>query len=227
MRTWLRMAALVLVCLSGVSCLKESTLYMENIWEFATVYEGKLVTDAALTLNVVTNDSTLPDWNQEGQRYLVNYDILNAQLDARIRDLKKSEICEARPGASQETLGPDPALPTGQAFSGGFLNLVLKVYKAKEGTDAPLLSCRYEDQPDQGTMFLVLGCDTRGENPVNKAADQLETESVCCSIPLTTLLKGITRNINLVYPKVVTADDGTSAVVPDTLRQVGSAPIGF
>lgn len=227
MRTWLRTAALLLVCLSGVSCLNEPTLYMENIWEFATAYEGKLVTDAALTLSVVENESDIPDWNQDGQRYLVNYDILNAQLEVRIRDLKASGICEPRTGASPETLGPDPALPTGQAFSGGFLNLVLKVYKAKEGTDAPLLSCRYEDQPDQGTMFLVLGCDTHGENPVNKDADQLETESVCCSIPLTTLLKGITRNINLVYPKVVTADDGTASIVADTLRQVGSVPIGF
>lgn len=226
MRAVFRRAAPLLGCLLCLSCLTESTLYMENVTEFATVIESQLVTDAGAALNV-TEDLSGMDWKQDGKRFLVSFDILNAQWEIRLRTLTELQICEPLPRDESFFPPRDPVIMGSATLSGGYLNLILGVYKAKGSKDPRIFSCEYKDFPEQQEMLLILHCDGKQENPAFMAKDALETETAYCTIPLTTALKDIKRTLGLVYDKTATQTDGSLTIVADTLRQAGSERIGY
>ena len=62
----------LLCCLVATSCLKESTLYVENYSDFASYVEGKLVTDRAYRFTVVENQSGTEGWKKEGERFFMH-----------------------------------------------------------------------------------------------------------------------------------------------------------
>ena len=222
-----RLAAVLTGCLLCVSCLNDGDFYMENIAAFATVLQGQLVTDAGAVLNVTEDQSGLADWRQNGNRFLVVYDILNADMDVRLRSLTPMQICRPTPEDPALEQGQDPVYIGSASLGGSFLNLILGVYQAKGSTLPQVFSCEYKDDPQRNQMFLILHCDGHQENPTTLPADQLETVRGYCSIPLYELLKGISRNLNLVYDTTATLDDGSVVMVSDTLCQAGNITVGF
>ena len=95
-------------CLMATSCLKENTFYMENYTDFATFYEGKLVTDNAYRFSVVDNQSGTEAWKKEGERFFIKCDILNRNLEIRLKSLLHVDIEEALPYTEEENEPDDP-----------------------------------------------------------------------------------------------------------------------
>lgn len=227
MSTRFRALALLISVALLSSCLREGSFYAENIQEFATVVEEQLVTDSGNVLNITENQSDVTDWNQNGKRYLVTYDILNIKRDIRLRELQDVAICEPVEQTTEQPAVQDPFELGASNLGGGYLNLLLGVFKAKDSTTPHTFTCQYRDEPDQGQMYLTLFCDGNNEHPASLPADKWETERTYCSIWLYPLLKDNARIILLIHNRVQKDDDGNWTVVADTLSMSGSAPVGF
>ena len=188
-------------CLMATSCLKENTFYMENYTDFATFYEGKLVTDNAYRFSVVDNQSGTEAWKKEGERFFIKCDILNRNLEIRLKNVLHVDIEEALPYTEEENEPDDPVEVMDQSISGGYINLALEYFANPSSNAAHVLSCYYEANAAQDEFtFYVL----------HEGNDEL-------SIPLWNLLKkGTPTKLNLCLYQLKKAQDGTYTIERST-----------
>ena len=166
-------------------CLKDGTYYAENAQDIVTVKDDNLVSDNGVKYVVTENASSNKDWKTEGSRYFMVFDILNAQLDIRIKSLYKIIIQEAEPAPTSETdlLPTDPVYFYFARLSPHYLDLGLWLYKA-EGTECGHeVFFRYQDKGDE-ILDIHIYHNGNGENPVNMEESKLKTENRFYSIPL-------------------------------------------
>ena len=201
------------ILLAAVSCKMESTFYMENVAALANVAEGKLFSDEGIVFNVTENASKKQDYLVEGARYYMRFDILNREMDIRIRDLQDVVICPSE-AQGQLNIGHDPVILQQASISGGYLNLVIVYYKAK--------ASEYEHQMhvmhaiDVKRLKLMLFHDGNDENPSAMDSSLLETVTGYYSIPL----KGFDfSSMELTY-NVLTSDSEGKATVTSTTVQM-------
>ena len=105
-------------CLMATSCLKE--------------------------ISVVDNQSGTEAWKKEGERFFIKCDILNRNLEIRLKSLLHVDIEEALPYTEDENEPDDPVEVMDQSVSGGYINLALEYFANPSSNAAHVLSCYYE-----------------------------------------------------------------------------------
>lgn len=213
-------------CLMATSCLKENTFYMENYTDFATSYEGKLVTDNAYRFSVVDNQSGTEDWKKEGERFFIKCDILNRNLEIRLKSLLHVDIEEALPYTEDENEPDDPVEVMDQSVSGGYINLALEYFANPSSNAAHVLSCYYEANAAQDEFTFYVLHEGNDENPACMDEKKLERQSALVSIPLWNLLKkGTPTKLNLCLYQLKKAQDGTYTIEQSTFPLYGGSII--
>lgn len=204
-------------CLMATSCLKENTFYMENYTDFATSYEGKLVTDNAYRFSVVDNQSGTEAWKKEGERFFIKCDILNRNLEIRLKEILDVDLEEALPYTEEENEPDDPVEVMEQAISGGYINMSLAYYADPDSNAAHVFSLYYvEDKVTNHITFHLLH-EGDDENPVYMETKYLEKRSKLISVPLWNLLeRGKAYTLELCLYELKKADDNTYSIEQNT-----------
>ena len=199
------------IMLAAVSCKLESTFYMENVAALVNVAEGKLLSDEGVLFNVTDNISKKQDYLVDGARYYMRFDILNREMDIRIRDLQDVVICPSE--AQAEFAGHDPVILQQASVSGGYLNLVLVYYKAKASTYGHTMSFRHEIEDK--SLKLTLFHDGNDENPSTTDSSLLESITSYYSVPLTGFDASTMR---FAFNMLTYDSEGKATVVSTTLQ---------
>lgn len=207
----------LLLSLLATSCLKDSTLYVEDFSDFATVYEGKLVTDQAYRLTVVENKTENETWKVEGKRYFIVCDILNRNLEVRLKDILVVDLKDALPYTEEENEPDDPVEVMDQAISGGYINMSLAYYADPDSNAAHVFSLYYVEDKVTNHITLHLLHEGDDENPVYMETKYLEKRSKLISVPLWNLLeRGKAYTLELCLYELKKADDNTYSIEQNT-----------
>ena len=214
----------LLCCLVATSCLKESTLYVENYSDFASYVEGKLVTDKAYRFTVVENQSGTEGWKKEGERFFIKCDILNRNLEIRLKSLQNVDVEEALPYTEEENEPDDPVGVIDQSISGGYINLALEYFANPSSNAAHVLSYYYEANAAQDEFTFYVLHEGNDENPACMDEKKLEKRSEVVSIPLWDLLKrGTTTKLSLCLYQLKKAQDDTYTIEQNTFPLFGGS----
>lgn len=156
-----------------VSCVKEETYYAENYQDIVTVYEGKLVNYSGAAFSVAENQTSVLSF-PEGTRYFILCDVLNRDLDIRLKDIHQMITLEAEPYNDSEEMPSDPVIFQFNRLSPDWLDMQFSIYKAKGSEYEHRILCRYAK--DGIYMKLYLFHDGNNENPCTMDLNALETE---------------------------------------------------
>jgi len=191
------------------SCKMENTFYMENVDALVTVIDGQLVSDEGASFNVVENASGRKDYLVPDARYYMTFDILNNNLDIRIRQLLDVFVSPATP-LTEEVPGHDPVVLLQGGFSGGYLNLELGLYKAKGSNHAHPIVFQYS-LDETKKLNLRLFHDGGDEGAALLPANERESEIRYYSVPLTGFKF---ESLTLTFDILSTDDAGATVVEP-------------
>lgn len=164
------------------SCLKESTFTVNNYTDYVTCYQGSLVTDNGSVLNVVENQSGNETWRTEGSRFYILCDILNRQLDIRLKDIYTVRIMEPFAFSQMEKEYDDPVEVLESSLSGGYLNLGVKYYYNPSSNYARHFESYWEEDGNSARLYFFL--DGNHESPEYMDAEQLKQKEEVFSISL-------------------------------------------
>ena len=166
----------------AVSCKLDDTYTQTNVQEMVTVKEGVLLNDNGYVFNVTEDALGADKWKIEGNRYLALFDILNRDLDIRLKEVVKVSIVSPAEYDEAEEYPADPLSPEIASVSGGYLNLGLGYYKAK-GSNAAHPIRFYEEV--KGTVhYIHITHEGNGEDPTRMDEKDLETAIAVFSLPL-------------------------------------------
>ena len=202
---------LLLGCLLAfASCNVNSSYSATNVYDILTVKDKTLVNDFGYSFNVTGNESSLKDWQVEGRRYFVLFDILNSNNDINIKGLETITIQNATPYSEEEELPGDPVNIEFARTTYSYIDLQLTFYHAKKSDFQPEIQFR-----NDGTKFYI-ALDANGENPVNMGSDDLETVSRLFSIPITQEQAEKVYDITLTANVLTQDSDGKMSIVSVT-----------
>ena len=207
----------LLCCLMAVSCLKEDIFSFQNYPDFATVCQGKLVTDGALTFTVVHDESGSDDWKKEGARLFIVCDILNRNYDITLKQVLEATVPHAVPYVETENEPDDPVVIAGHSIGGGYVNLLLNIYGSPDSGAAHAVTFHYASNTAGNEVALHVLHDGNHENPAYMKEDQLKKQALGFSIPLRDMLKeGVPTQLTLCLYQLEKAEDGTYSVQKKT-----------
>lgn len=178
-----------------LSCIKEDTYYAENYPDIITVYQGKFINDSGASFTVKENSTNVTSF-AEGSRNYILCDILDRDLNIRLKEINPMVLLEVSPFDPEEEVPGDPVAFTTNRLTPYRLDLLFDIYKAKGTTYNHRILCRYENGNDN-VLKLFLYHDGNDENPSKMSADQLETEHCFYTIDLTQLPSS--SNLTLTY----------------------------
>lgn len=207
----------LLCCLLATSCLKDAGFSVSNYSDFATAYEGKLVTDNAYRLTVVENESGSTAWQDEGKRFFIVCDILNRNLEIKLKSLRDVDIVHPNPYVEDENEADDPVEVLDNSISGGYVNLALSVFGDPSADTDHLVTFYYtaNEQQDEFTFYVLH--QGNHENPAYMDEKKLEAKNFVFSIPLWDLLKKNTSTrLNLCLYQLKKDDSGKYIVEKNT-----------
>lgn len=207
----------LMCCLLATSCMKESTFYMENFSDFASYYEGKLVSDKAYRLTVTENQTGSEAWKAEGERFFIICDILNRNLEIRLKSFMEVNVEEALPYTEDENEPDDPVEVLDHSISGGYINMVLEYYTNPTSNTAHVLSFYYETNAAKDEFTFHVLHEGNDENPAFMDEKKLEKVSEVVSVPIWDLLKRSTpTKLSLCLYQLKKAQDGTYSIEQNT-----------
>lgn len=196
------------------SCNLDDTYTQTNVREMVNVEGAKLLNDYGYELTVVEDQVGAANWQIDGARYLALYDILNRNLDIRLKEVIRSYKQDAT------LLGDGIELPQGpvelfaQGISGPYYNVGFNFYRAKNSNYAHPIHFYYKIVNNH--LYIYIAHADNGENPVQMSEDDLVTESRMFSIP-TDNFTNVYR-ISLVLYSIFTNADGTKRIEQETLE---------
>jgi len=164
------------------SCKLEDTYTETNVKDMVNVIDGLLYNDYGYNMAVVEDAVGEAKWKIEGARYLALFDILNRDLDIRLKEMLRSSIVEAEPLDDPEELTQDPVDLLIQGFSGGYYNIGLTITRAKSSNNAHAFHFYYT--VENNFMKLYIEQEGNGEDPVHMSEDDLIAEDRMFSIPV-------------------------------------------
>lgn len=189
---------LALCLLTCTACLKEGTFSVTNLVDIVTTKQGLLVNDEGTSYNVTQNQAGSEDWRQEGSRLYILCDVLNRQLDIRLKSFSPVLVQDAIPLSDMDYEGQDPIAVTDHSFSGGYLNLVIAYYYDPTSNYARNIRFYWEGRNTE--LHLYAYYDGNGESPAHMDVDALKGKEVIYSIPLMSLLEtGSYNSIHLTF----------------------------
>lgn len=180
-----------------VSCIKEDTYYVENYPDVVTVYEGKFINNSGASFTVKENETQVSSFT-EGQRYYIVCDILDRELNIRLKEIDRMMPLETTAVPAEITEMPeDPIVFRANLLTPYTLDLVFEIYKAKGSTHPHQIQCQYEKGADD-ILKLYLYHDGNNEHPGSMSADLLETETRFYTIDLRQFsCKGLSLTYNI------------------------------
>lgn len=201
----------------AVSCLKEDMFSIQGYQDFATAYQGKLVTDNGLSLTIVKNESGNENWKNEGERFLILCDILNRNLETTLKGVQDVDIVHPVPYTESEDEPDDPVDVFNHSISGGYINMVLEYYTNPTSNTAHVLSFYYETNAAKDEFTFHVLHEGNDENPAFMDEKKLEKVSEVVSVPIWDLLKRSTpTKLNLCLYQLKKAQDGTYSIEQNT-----------
>lgn len=156
------------------SCIKEDTYYVENYPDVVTVYEGKFINDSGASFTVKENNTHVTSFTEK-QRYYMVCDILDRDLNIRLKEIDPLLALAPLPATPDEQLPQDPVIFKGNRLTPYTLDLIFDIYKAKGSTYEHKILCRYEKGKDN-ILRITLYHDGNNEHLGTMTADLLETE---------------------------------------------------
>lgn len=187
---------LIACALAAVSCELKDEYYVTNVNDLVTAKENTMMSDFGV-LYTIKNDLTDRKWTV-GERYMINFDIENADYEISLRQYTKCIIASPTEMGEEPSPGEDPVTVNGSTISGGYVNLQLKYYKKKESTYPHNIFMEYKDNTASGTLELTLIHDGNGENPVQMDSDDLEEVTSIYSFSIVGLVpKGQSRLLQM------------------------------
>ena len=203
----------LLCCLMATSCLKDAGFSVTNFTDFATSYKGLLVTDNGYQLSVTQNESGSDAWKTEGERFYVRCDILNRNLEIRLKSILDVDIVHPIPYTEAEDEPDDPVEVLDNSISGGYLNLALSVYGSPTSDADHLITFHYtaNETGDEVTVYVLH--EGNDENPAFMEEKTLTKEQMLFSVPLKDILPaGRTTKLNLYLYQLKKDDTGKYTV---------------
>lgn len=174
---------LLLGCLlAATSCIKESTFNITNYYDFVTCLNGRLVSDSGASYTITENNSGSEDWKEEKSRFYILCDILNRDLQIRLKSVDKALIEYATELPETEKEPDDPIGITDSSLGGGYLNLVIQTYYNPDSNYARNISFHWKAEGEQLHFYVFY--DGNHESPVYTSEDQLKVGAKVYSIPL-------------------------------------------
>ena len=167
------------------SCELKDSYTETNVKDMVNVVSGQLYTDYGYRLTVVEDVVGEAKWKVEGARFLAIYDILNRDLDIRLKEVLRSQVLEAIPLENPEALSQDPVELLAQGFSGGYFNVGFTITRAKNSNNAHAFHFHYT--VENNNLMLYVEQEGNGEDSVHMSSDDLVSEDRMFSIPLDNL----------------------------------------
>ena len=164
------------------SCELKDTYTQTNVRDMVNVKGDNLVNDFGYTLNVVEDAVGAAKWKVDGARYYAVYDILNRNLDIRLKETHRATIQEADELADAEQLSKDPVLLTLEGICGGYINLGFSITRQKNSNFAHVL--RFHYKVENNYMKLYVEHEGNGEDEAHMESSELVTEDLMFSIPM-------------------------------------------
>jgi len=216
-----KIAAVLFTVLAVCSCEMKDVFTLSNQRAFVSVKDGHLTDDYGFPLNIVESNVKEEDWNTEGSRWFITYDVLNRQFDLRLNTVEACTVVLPESG-TVETTG-DPVIPGENAISGGYFNIRLEHY-AKKGSTYPRqmhLYCEVDDT--RGTISFRLYNDGGGENPAAVSEKDLEKVCVSYSFPLKDLVTpGKRYSATFTWDRLYYSAEGSIEIVETTTALSGT-----
>ena len=175
-----KILAILLAGLMIASCeLPDNYYSYTNATDYLTVYSGKLYNDYGTELTV-TQDNTDKAWNAEGNRFYASFDILNANYDIFLKAYYLATIKSIAGPLPGEALESVPVQVLDCNVSGGYLNIIITYYTAKDSETPHSVNVYYSDNGSELTLSLIHSGG--GESPVgltNLDSMNAVTEVLC------------------------------------------------
>ena len=207
----------LLCCLLLPACVKESTFTVSNYIDYVTAYNGKLVADTGAQLTVTQNESGREDWKTEGKRFYILCDILNRNMEIKLKSLLNVDIEEAHPYVEDENEPDDPVEIKDHSISGGYINLAMEYFANPASNTAHVLSYYYKANAVEDEFTFYVLHEGNDENPAFMDEKKLEKVLEVVSIPIWELLKrGTPTKLNLCLYQLKKAQDGTYSIEQNT-----------
>ena len=195
--------ALIACALTAVSCGINDEYYVTNVNDLVTARDNTTLMSDFGVLYTIKNDITDRKWST-GERYLINFDIENADYEITLKKYTKCIISQPTEMGETPSPGEDPITVNGSTISGGYVNLNMDYYRKKESNYAHRIFMEYKDDPVSGNLELMLIHDGNGENPVQMNNDDLEKINCIYSFPIAGLApKGHNRLVRLTLYEIV------------------------
>lgn len=180
------------------SCNLKDTYTQTNVRDMVNVDKGILFNDFGYVLNPVEDAVGADKWKIEGARFYAIYDILNRDLDVRLKEMYRSQFVEAEELENPEELSKDPLELDVQGISGGYINLGFVFTRLKKSNNAHVINFYYE--MENNTMNLYVEHLGFNEDVLHEDEDDLATEERMFSIPTKDLpsFTGLTLVMNVI-----------------------------
>ena len=200
--------------LACTACMKESTFTVTNLVDIVTTTDGLLVNDLGTKYNVTANESGSETWKQEGSRLYILCDVLNRQLDIRLKRFANVLTVNPIPLSEMEHEGQDPVSITDHSFSGGYLNLVLDYYYNPSSNYARSINYYWDAKGLE--LHLYVFYDGNNENPAYLSEDSLKTQEAVYSVPLKPMVEtGEYTSLHITFYEM---DSSTKKIEKNTYR---------
>lgn len=182
----MRKFVLLLCCLAAAwSCKLDGTYYVQNTQDFVTLNEGVLVNDygAVYHITQVASDK-VPVPTNDGQRFFVLFDILNANYDILLKNSVPVPIPTPVPAGETTEMG-DPVGIALHNIGPNYLNLGINYYKLKGSSKIHSFSVQYKKETATNEITFLLCHDGGDENPAAVEDEStLEIATQMLSIPI-------------------------------------------
>lgn len=180
------------------SCDLKDTYTQTNVRDMVNVEKGILFNDYGYVLNPVEDAVGADKWKIEGARFYAVYDILNRDLDIRLKEVYRSHFVEAEEVEDPEELSKDPLELDVQGISGGYINLGFVFTRLKNSNNAHVINFHY--QMENNTLNLYAEHLGFNEDPLHEDEDNLVTEERMFSISTKDLptFTGLTLVLNVI-----------------------------
>ena len=212
MKKWILTLAALTV--AAVGCMKESAFTATNFSDFAVFSQGCFLTDSGYTFNVTENASGTAGWNVEGRRYYLLCDILNRDLDIRLKQVDPVTIKDALPYQDEQP-EPDDPVAISTSLGGGYINFIISYSYDPTSNYSHKVDLYWEDRNSNLNLYLLH--DGNHEDSVHMGSANLKQETLFYSIPLTEILATDNFNtISLTLYEIESPAEGQEKVVRKT-----------
>ena len=211
MKKWiLALVALVV----AVGCMEESTFTATNYSDFAVFSQGLFLTDSGYSFKVTENASGTTGWEVEGKRFHLLCDILNRDLDIRLKNLNPVTIKDALP-YQEDQPEPDDPVAISASLGSGYLNMIIVYSYNPSSNYSHKVDVYWEARGSNLNLYLLH--DGNHENSVYMDSSSLKQETLFYSIPLTEILATATFDtISLTLYEIEDLSSGESKIARNT-----------